>query len=289
MNARPTRVHKETLHSRFLELLGAAALVALALLPGTSIPSAYGSAATQESIRDGYVSVEATPEATPTPTPEPTPTPTPTPEPTPTPTPQTSPTPSPTPTPTPEATPAGFTAWIYVVKRIDRDGDPNTYEDREWPPAWEFEVTFEDDAGVGSGTFETYYEEGGDWGFDVSGESAHVVLSEVQQEGYRLLRARCFMTDYNVEEEVPSILEGNSLSFDVAIDDLSNDYGCGFLNIPTSAAGLETTAPTVTLPPTSAIGASTNDDPVGWQLPFAALLGLLAGALVLKSRWPAAN
>jgi hypothetical protein len=190
---------------------------------------------------------------------------------------------------TPEATPAGFTAWIYVSKRIDRDGDPNTDGDREWPPVWEFEVTFEDDAGVGSGTFETYYEEGGDWGFDVSGESAHVVLSEVQQEGYRLLRARCFMTDYNVEEEVPSILEGNSLSFDVAIDDLSNDYGCGFLNTPTSAAGLETTAPTVTLPPTSAITATTDEDPVGWQVVFAALLGLLGGVLILKKRGPASR
>ena len=105
-------------HLRTLGWWGAAALLAIGLLPGAVVGGAAASNGPPTPVAGGHPQAEAdpTPTPTPTPTPEATPTPTPTPQatptPTPSPTPEPTPTPDPTPTPTPAPTPtAPFGYW----------------------------------------------------------------------------------------------------------------------------------------------------------------------------------
>ena len=127
---------------RTLGWFAAAALVALALLPGAIVEgaSAAGAPATPIAAAGQQAEATLTPEATPTPTPEtsPTPDPTPTPEatPTPTPTPEPSPTPAATPTPLPEPN----QAVINVYKIIDADGNLGTVDDQTPRDGWVFEL-----------------------------------------------------------------------------------------------------------------------------------------------------
>ena len=100
---------------RVLGWIGAATLVTIGLLNGTTAEGVFASAGGRPAFDGGTPQVDADPTPTPTPEATPTPAPSPTPEatptPTPPPTPEASPTPQPTPTPTPAPKPAGLVGY----------------------------------------------------------------------------------------------------------------------------------------------------------------------------------
>ena len=136
MAAQPRATRRPRPHVRVLGWLAAAALVALALLPGARVHEAYGSAG-----RSPTGAPRLTAEASPTPTPEGSPTPdaasTHTPDPSPTPTPVATPTPSPTPT--------HLTRGCCAKRRSSTTtatSTPRTIS--RWVRRWDFELTLTD-------------------------------------------------------------------------------------------------------------------------------------------------
>ena len=139
---------------RVLGLFAAAALVAIALLPGTTVEGAFASGATQGPPA-GVPQVEADPPPTPTPTPnlESTPTPQASPTATPEPTPVASPEPTPEATPSPTPTPAPIPEQVILVdKVIDADGNLETIDDQTPGQLWEFELGLADGTVEGEGS-----------------------------------------------------------------------------------------------------------------------------------------
>ncbi len=177
-------------------------------------------------------------------------------------------------------------AGISVWKHIDADGDLETSEDREFPRSWEFEAAFEGVVEIVSADPDTDRDEPAGWLISHAGDSARVVVTEVPLAGYRLLKASCIDADSSDGMEIPTTLEGNSLSFDVSgfgpIPDDAHAYFCDFWNTPAGVAALPT------LPPTHA---AMDEGVVGsapWRLALVGLASLLASLLVLGSR-PAAS
>jgi hypothetical protein len=74
------------------------------------------------------------------------------------------------------------------------------------------------------------------------------VLTEVPQDGYRLVKASCVDGDSSDGAEIATTLDGNSLSFDVSgfspFVGFDHEYLCDFLNVSADAAGLPTLPPT---------------------------------------------
>ena len=122
MSAQPRASRRLRPHVRVLGWFAAAALVALALLPGTIVQVASGSASTQVPTSGDHLTAESS--LAPTPTPEG----------------------SATPSPTPEASPTPIdeaTGNISVRPVLDQDGDPTT-EGADWLSlqGWEFVADF---------------------------------------------------------------------------------------------------------------------------------------------------
>ena len=172
-------------------------------------------------------------------------------------------------------------AEISVRKHIDADGDLDT-EDHEWPSSWEFEAAFEDDVEIVFADPDTDRDEPATWVASFSGDSTHVVVTEVPQDGYRLFDASCIDAEASDGAEIPTTLEGNSLSFDVGgfgpnFPLGAHVYFCSFHNTPVGGA-----APT--LPPTDAAThyAGIESDP--WHLVLVGLAALIASLVVLGLR-----
>ena len=107
-------------------------------------------------------------------------------------------------------------AGISVWKHIDTDGDLDTFEDEVSPPSWEFQAAFEE--GVEIVCLGPGHRSGraAGWLIGHAGDSTHVVVTEVPQNGYRLVKASCFDAESDFGAEIPTSLDGNSLSFDVS-------------------------------------------------------------------------
>jgi hypothetical protein len=146
--------------------------------------------------------------------------------------------------------PAGLAmAGISVWKHIDTDGDPDTPEDDGSIGSWVFQATFEDGVEVLFADPVTSSEEDpAAWRIRHAGDSTRVVLTEVPQDGYRLVKASCVDGDSSDGAEIATTLDGNSLSFDVSgfspFVGFDHEYLCDFLNVSADAAGLPTLPPT---------------------------------------------
>ena len=260
MHARPAGSLTRRSRIRLLGWFAAAALVAIALLPGTSVESVFASAGTPAPIAAGNPQVDADP--TPTPTPSPTPSPTPTPE----------------ATPTPSPTPRPFEPVIRVRKVIDADGilEPMGFKelqaDQKVVDGWEF--VFATDATITSSSEN-------EWNVRYGPEAASVTLTEVTQEGFELLDAKCFVLlngDHTVGE-----LNGTSLTFELHNnpDEFDGDYTCWFFNTPTSSPGGDTaTPPSNTLPPTDTGGPTSSPNLGRPSATLVFLAAILAAVLI---------
>ncbi len=197
----------------------------------------------------------------------PTPSPTPTPAPTPTPTP-----PGSTPTPTPPPPPPGD---FEVVKIIDTDGDPDTFDD--WVPGegWTFEI----DVTGGTSTASSVVSDsngGAMFGVDFNLAGATVEISEILQPDYELLDAECleFVGEAPTDDLVAR-LDGETLSIEA---DAAASYVCFFIN---GSGGVQaaTGTPRLTLPPTDlTVEAETSN--FG---PTLVVVLLVLGGLVLSA------
>jgi hypothetical protein len=282
MDARSVLPRRRRSRTRGWAWLAAIALAAITLLPGTIVEEASASSAVPSPTADGDLQADATPtpEATPTPTPEATPTPMP--EATPTPTPEATPTPTPEATPTPTPTPM-TTGVIDVFKLIDRDGNPDTDQDRDSPPVWEFQAIFEDGVDILAADPETNFEEAAHWSFNFAGAPTQVVIVEVPQQGFRFQTGWCVTAGPDGGSEVPISVVPGVIFLDVVRTDLDFGlYACTFVNEPGDAGA--TAVPTVTLPPTSAATRGTSPAADDVRLALVAILGVLAGALLLTWR-----
>ena len=217
MYARPARSLRQRPHVRLLGWFAAAALVAIALLPGVTVEGVLAAGGTPAPMAAANPQVEADP--TPTPTPEPTPTPTP--EPTPTPTPEPSPTPAPSPTPTPTT----HVADVTVSKLIDNDGDPATEIDRTGGDGWEFELE------LAAGTVVEQINDAR-WTVSYGPEGTTATLTEVAQEGFEFLEFLCI--EFSSGEIEIGERQGNSVTFPIRVTDVTvPNYHCNFVNART--------------------------------------------------------
>jgi hypothetical protein len=174
-------------------------------------------------------------------------------------------------------------AGIEVWKHIDADGDLATSDDHRWPPSWEFEAVFEDGIETVSADPKTHHDEPAVWVIRLAGDSDRVVVTEVPQVGYRLFDASCIDADSSDGAEIPTTLEGNSLSFAVSgfrpVHELgAHPYWCNFYNSPVAGAALPT------LPPTHAASDPAVVVSAPWPLELVGLGALIASLLVLGSR-----
>ena len=173
-------------------------------------------------------------------------------------------------------------AGISVWKHVDTDGDLATFEDVEFPPFWEFEAAFEDDVAILFADRDTNRDEPAGWLIGHAGDSTRVVVTEVPQNGYELVKASCIDGDSSDGMEIPTTLEGNSLSFDVSgfapFVGFPHEYLCDFLNVAVGEAALPT------LPPTHATTGSAPPGSEAWRLVLLGLASLIASILVLRSR-----
>ena len=188
---------------------------------------------------------------------------------------------TPSPTPAPESSLAGISVW----KHVDTDGDLNTFEDVEFPPSWEFDAAFEDDVEILFADRDANRDEPAGWLVGHAGDSTRVVVTEVQRNGYQLVKASCIDGDSSDGTEIPTTLDGNSLSFDVSgfepFVGFPHEYLCDFLNAAVGVAALPT------LPPTYAATSSDSSGSGAWRLVLVGLAALIASTLVLRSH-PAA-
>jgi hypothetical protein len=145
-------------------------------------------------------------------------------------------------------------AAISVWKYIDADGDLRTVDDVS-PRSWEFRATFEDGVEVLSADPVSNDEDPAGWLIRHAGDSTRVVLTEVPQDGYRLVKASCLDGDSSDGMEVATTLDGNSLSFDVTgfapFVGFDHEYLCDFRNSPVDLGALPTLPPTDAVTPSS--------------------------------------
>ena len=139
-------------------------------------------------------------------------------------------------------------AGISVWKHIDTDGDLDTFDDQVSPRSWEFEATFERDVEIVSADSDTDRDEPAGWLIGHAGDTTSVVVTEVPQDGYRLDRASCFDAESDVGADIPTSLDGNSLSFDVSgfspTAPWPHGYYCNFWNVPVIQGALPILPPT---------------------------------------------
>jgi len=177
-------------------------------------------------------------------------------------------------------------AGISVWKHIDTDGDLDTFEDVQWPRSWEFQAAFEDGVEIVSADPVTNRDEPASWTIRHAGDSTRVIVTEVPQNGYRLVKASCINAESDVGPEIPTSLDGNSLSFDVSgfgpIAGFPHGYFCDFLNVRVGEAALPT------LPPTHTATGSGTPGSGAWCLWLVGLAAAIATFVVLRSR-PAAR
>lgn len=174
-------------------------------------------------------------------------------------------------------------AGIEVWKHIDADGDLATSDDHQWPPSWEFEVEFEDGIETVFADPVTHRDEPAVWVIGLAGDSDSVVVTEVPRDGYRLFEASCIDADSSDGAEIPTTLEGNSLSFDVSgfrpvLELGAHPYWCNFYNTPVGGAALPT------VPPTHAASDPAVVASAPWHLVLVGLAALIASLLLLGSR-----
>ena len=131
-----------------------------------------------------------------------------------------------------------------MTKHIDTDGDLESFADRKPASFWEFEAAFENDVEIVSADPDTNGDDDpADWLIEHPGVLTSVVVMEVPQDGYRLLAASCIDADDALGMEIPTTLEGNSLSFEVsggAEPNFERSFVCDFINSPedVSLAGI---------------------------------------------------
>ena len=131
---------------------------------------------------------------------------------------------------------AGISVWKHI------EGDLSSH-------SWEFQATFEDGVEIlFAEPVASSEEDPAAWQIRHGGDSTRVVLTEVPQDGYRLVKASCLDGDSSDGMEITTTLDGNSLSFDVSgfapSVGFEHGYLCNFWNVPTGATGLPTLPPT---------------------------------------------
>ena len=174
-------------------------------------------------------------------------------------------------------------AEISVWAHIDGDGDLGTSDDHQWPPSWEFEAAFEDGVETVFADPDTHRDGPASWVIRHAGDSTRVVVREVPQDGYRLFEASCFDAESDDGADIPTTLEGNSLSFAVSGFSPTHPFGahpywCNFYNTPVGGAALPT------VPPTHAGTDAVATESAPWPLALVGLGALIASLLVLGSR-----
>jgi hypothetical protein len=115
--------------------------------------------------------------------------------------------------------------------------------------SWEFQATFEDGVEIRSADpIASSQEDPAAWQIRHAGDSTRVVLTEVPQDGYRLVKASCLDGDSSDGMEIATTLDGNSLSFDVSgfapFVGFDHGYLCNFWNAPVDGAAPPTLPPT---------------------------------------------
>ena len=142
--------------------------------------------------------------------------------------------------------------------------------------------TFEDGVEIVSADPVTNRDEPASWIIRHAGDSTSVVVTEVPQNGYRLVKASCIDAESDVGPEIPTSLDGNSLSFDVSgfgpIAGFPHGYFCDFLNVRVGEAALPT------LPPTHTATGSDTPGSGAWRLFLVGLAAATASFVVLRSR-----
>ncbi|MBA2380673.1 MAG: hypothetical protein H0V73_01060, partial [Chloroflexi bacterium] len=177
------------------------------------------------------------------------------------------------PTPTPTPTPAPGDAKILVIKVLDIDGDLSTESDQTVVPDWTFDVGVT--GGTPSATSITTADQGADVPFadvsvSVDDGSAHVTLTENQQEGFEIIDAFCF------DDSDFGTLTDLSLDFDVAA---GSNATCVFFN--TGGAVQEATGtPSVTPPPTDTMTPARSSGD-GTRLLLLVVAGVIATLLIV--------
>jgi len=166
-----------------------------------------------------------------------------------------------------------------VFKHVDTDGDLDTFEDIQSPRSWEFQAKFEDDVEIVAADSNTNRDEPAGWVIKHAGDSTRVVVTEVPKDGFLLVKASCIDAESDIGAEIPTSLDGNSLSFEVSgfgpIAPWPHGYYCDFLNAPAGDAALPT------LPPTD-VGRSQERSSVRW--PALLLLFITTAASLLASK-----
>ena len=146
---------------------------------------------------------------------------------------------------------AGISVWTHT----DTAGGLRTHEGDVSPRSWEFQATFDDGVEILAVDPVSSPEDPAGWLIRHGGDSTRVVLTEVPQDGYRLVDASCLDADSSDGMEIATTLEGNSLSFDVSgfapFVGFDHEYVCNFWNAPVDAAGLSTLPPTDAAPGSS--------------------------------------
>ena len=172
-------------------------------------------------------------------------------------------------------------ADIFVRKHIDTDGDLKTLDDQV-RPAWEFEAAFESDVDILFADPDADRDGFASWDISHTGDFTRVVVTEVPQSGYQLVKASCFDADDALATEIATTLDGNRLSFYVSGFGLfavaPHGYQCDFWNTPVGVAALPT------LPPTDAAIGSAVVGSDAWRLVLVGLAAIVVGGLVLGSR-----
>lgn len=129
-----------------------------------------------------------------------------------------------------------------------------THTDTE-PRSWEFQATFEHDVEILSADPISHPDDPAGWLIRHGGDSTRVVLTEVPQDGYRLVEASCLDGDSSDGMEVATTLDENRLSFDVSgfapFVGFDHGYICNFWNAAADGAALSTLPPTDAAPGSS--------------------------------------
>ena len=163
---------------------------------------------------------------------------------------------------------AEFEASIVVRKFLDADGSLETQGDQT-SVQWEFELetdaTIIDNAG------------GNRWTVAYDARGASVTLTEVPQEGFKLVGAFCVEpSGYSI-----GVLNGGSLTVQLEVIGERAAYVCEFINVRSAIDRVGGgTPPGTTLPPTDS-GRSTSAPASDGRLVMAAIFaGILAASLV---------
>jgi hypothetical protein len=165
-----------------------------------------------------------------------------------------------------------FEASIVARKFIDADGSLESEGDQtfvEWEFVLETDATITDNAGDNR------------WAVSYGSRGALMTLTEVPQEGFKLLGAFCVepTSGYSVGQ-----LNGESLTVQLQVVVESAGYICEFINTPSAVervGGGTGTPPSNTLPPTDSGGHASTPTSDG-RLVIAAILGGILTASLLS-------